>query len=136
MRESPVSFQGDPMPEKGYESVSLPSQLLDQVRAFLKEHPELAYASMSEFVKDAVRTRIDLAAAIDRALQRRQLGKRVPTGEEIHEVYLEAIDSIASAVSREHPEDEEEILTRSGRRVRLPRQKKVDRADAQGEHTH
>jgi Arc/MetJ-type ribon-helix-helix transcriptional regulator len=43
------------MPEKGYESVSLPSELLDLVRAFLKEYPDRGYGSMSEYVKEAVR---------------------------------------------------------------------------------
>lgn len=71
------------MPEKGYESISLPTPLLDEVRAFLLEHPGLGFSSMADFIKAAVRHQLDRASRssavpdrfvdVDRELRRENL---------------------------------------------------------------
>ncbi len=46
------------MPPKKYKTVSIPRKLLDEVENLVKEHPELGYASYTEFVREAVRIHI------------------------------------------------------------------------------
>ena len=43
------------VPPKGWRHVSLPEKLYNAVEQFIKEHPELGYQSVAEFVKDAIR---------------------------------------------------------------------------------
>ena len=43
---------------KKYRSISLPSELIDKIEQIICEHPELGYSSVSEFVKEALRTKI------------------------------------------------------------------------------
>jgi Arc/MetJ-type ribon-helix-helix transcriptional regulator len=43
------------MPEDGYRSVSLPTDLVTAIEEWLSKHPELGYASIAEFVKTAIR---------------------------------------------------------------------------------
>lgn len=83
-----------PRTEEKFRTVSLPKDLVEAAIEFIRRNPELGYTSLAEFVKEAIRTRIDIAAAIDKALQRRRIGPRVPTGQELHDVWLEAVDSI------------------------------------------
>jgi len=46
------------MPVKGYDSVNLPSGLYDKVKALIELRNDLGYRSITEFVAEAVRTRI------------------------------------------------------------------------------
>jgi metal-responsive CopG/Arc/MetJ family transcriptional regulator len=46
------------MPVKGYDSVNLPSGLYDKVKATVKKRSDLGYRSVTEFVAEAVRTRL------------------------------------------------------------------------------
>ena len=47
------------MPVKGYDSVNLPSGLYNYVKALVKARSELGYRSITEFVAEAVRKRIE-----------------------------------------------------------------------------
>jgi metal-responsive CopG/Arc/MetJ family transcriptional regulator len=46
------------VPVKGYDSVNLPSGLYDKVKALVSRRSDLGYRSVTEFVAEAVRTRI------------------------------------------------------------------------------
>jgi len=45
-------------------SVILPTQLLEEVEKTIKEHPELGYTTKEEFIRDAIRRRIDSVTEI------------------------------------------------------------------------
>lgn len=47
------------MPVKGYDSVNLPSGLYRKVKAQIKNHPDLGYRSITNFVAEAVRKRVE-----------------------------------------------------------------------------
>ena len=47
------------MPVKGYDSVNLPSGLYSRVKTLTKYRPELGYRSITEFVAEAVRKRVE-----------------------------------------------------------------------------
>lgn len=42
--------------KKKYRNLSIPSEFIAVLEKFLKDHPELGFTSMSEFVKAAVRS--------------------------------------------------------------------------------
>lgn len=44
---------------KNYGQISLPDDLILLVREFVKEHPKLGYRSAAEFVKVAIREKIE-----------------------------------------------------------------------------
>jgi metal-responsive CopG/Arc/MetJ family transcriptional regulator len=46
------------MPVKGYNSVNLPAGLYTKVKAVVNRRSDLGYRSVTEFVAEAVRTRI------------------------------------------------------------------------------
>jgi len=46
------------MPVKGYDSVNLPSGLYDKVKALVNRRTDLGYRSITEFVAEAVRSRL------------------------------------------------------------------------------
>jgi hypothetical protein len=46
------------MPVKGYNSVNLPSGLYTKVKAVVNRRSDLGYRSITEFVAEAVRTKI------------------------------------------------------------------------------
>jgi metal-responsive CopG/Arc/MetJ family transcriptional regulator len=46
------------MPVKGYDSVNVPSGLYDKIKALIKRRGDLGYRSVTEFVAEAVRTRL------------------------------------------------------------------------------
>jgi len=46
------------MPEKDYVSLSLPKELVDEIKKIIAEHPEFGYKTVGEFIKDAVRARL------------------------------------------------------------------------------
>ena len=49
-------WNGDYLSKKtGYDKVSLPSNLITQIRAFIKNHPDLAYNGVPDFVKESIR---------------------------------------------------------------------------------
>jgi hypothetical protein len=83
------------VPEKGYESVSLPVDLLDTVRKILKDHPQLGYTSLAEYVKEALRAKFRVDAAVALVLENKY-GKGAPRlsdlkGKDAGAVYAEAI---------------------------------------------
>jgi metal-responsive CopG/Arc/MetJ family transcriptional regulator len=41
-----------------YRSLSLPVELLELVEKTIEEHPEFGYSSLTEFVKDAIRSKL------------------------------------------------------------------------------
>jgi metal-responsive CopG/Arc/MetJ family transcriptional regulator len=47
------------MPVKGYDSVNLPSGLYRKVRELIEARADLGYRSITEFVAEAVRKRIE-----------------------------------------------------------------------------
>ncbi len=47
------------MPVKGYDSVNLPSGLYNKVKALVKHRTDLGYRSITEFVAEAVRKRVE-----------------------------------------------------------------------------
>ena len=47
------------MPVKGYDSVNLPSGLYAKVKALIKSSTDLGYRSITEFVAEAVRKRVE-----------------------------------------------------------------------------
>jgi len=47
------------MPPKGYDSVNLPSGLYNKVKKLVKTRKDLGYRSVTEFVGEAVRKRVE-----------------------------------------------------------------------------
>ena len=47
------------MPIKGYDSVNLPSGLYATVKNLIKTRPDLGYRSVTEFVAESVRKRVE-----------------------------------------------------------------------------
>jgi metal-responsive CopG/Arc/MetJ family transcriptional regulator len=48
------------MTREGYVGVNLPKDIMDQVDDFIKKHPEFGFKSRSEFLKEAIRLRLEL----------------------------------------------------------------------------
>ncbi|MCW4015450.1 MAG: ribbon-helix-helix domain-containing protein [Candidatus Bathyarchaeota archaeon] len=46
------------MPVKGYDSVNVPSGLYKKIRALIQNRSDLGYRSVTEFVAEAVRTKL------------------------------------------------------------------------------
>jgi metal-responsive CopG/Arc/MetJ family transcriptional regulator len=46
------------MPKDKYKGVSLPKDMVEEVERIVKEHPELGYTSVADFIKEAVREKI------------------------------------------------------------------------------
>jgi hypothetical protein len=46
------------MPVKGYDSVNVPSGLYEKIKALIKRRSDLGYRSVTEFVAEAVRTKL------------------------------------------------------------------------------
>lgn len=44
---------------QGYKQVSIPEELYDSIEKFIGRHPELGYVSIAEFVKTAIREKIE-----------------------------------------------------------------------------
>ena len=47
------------MPAKGYDSVNLPSGLYNKVKTLIERRKDLGYRSITEFVAEAVRKRME-----------------------------------------------------------------------------
>ena len=47
------------MPVKGYDSVNLPSGLYNKVKKLVRNRKDLGYRSITEFVAEAVRKRLE-----------------------------------------------------------------------------
>ena len=47
------------MPVKGYDSVNLPSGLYNKAKALIDKRKDLGYRSITEFVAEAVRKRVE-----------------------------------------------------------------------------
>jgi hypothetical protein len=47
------------MPAKGYDSVNVPSGLYGKVKALVERRADLGYRSVTEFVAEAVRRRLE-----------------------------------------------------------------------------
>ncbi|HYM39575.1 MAG TPA: hypothetical protein VEY12_05455 [Thermoplasmata archaeon] len=111
---------------KGYETISLPSDLLDMVRVLLKTYPDLGYASLAEFVKEGVRNSLIgyekyvYSSAFDEAFkehtgkelvkvldeQREDSWRRIGRDreKEHREAFLRALDAAIAAVPVSPPE--------------------------------
>jgi|GEM_PF-1003144 metal-responsive CopG/Arc/MetJ family transcriptional regulator len=46
------------MPIGKYKGISIPKEMFEEVEKVIKEHPELGYSSITDFIKDAVRDKI------------------------------------------------------------------------------
>jgi len=46
------------MAKEGYKSLSLPEELVNDIKKIIQEYPELGYKSVAEFIKDSVREKI------------------------------------------------------------------------------
>ncbi len=46
------------MPVEGYKGITLPKEMVDEIKRVIAENPELGYSSVAEFVKDAIREKI------------------------------------------------------------------------------
>jgi len=46
------------VPVRGYDSVNVPSGLYDKVKALIERRGDLGYRSVTEFVAEAVRTKL------------------------------------------------------------------------------
>lgn len=46
------------MPKKGYKSVTIPEDLYDMIKKIIQERRELGYNNVSEFVRDAIRSKL------------------------------------------------------------------------------
>jgi hypothetical protein len=57
-RELPTTTGDKSMPVKGYVSVNVPSGLYDKIKALVKSRGDLGYRSVTEFVAEAVRTKL------------------------------------------------------------------------------
>lgn len=42
-----------------YQTISLPKNLSQKIQELINKHPELGYTSIAEFVKEAIRTRLE-----------------------------------------------------------------------------
>ena len=47
------------MPVKGYEAVTIKTEVVQRIRDFIDKHPEQGYKSIAEFVTDAIRTKLN-----------------------------------------------------------------------------
>ncbi|MGC8581368.1 MAG: hypothetical protein ACP5RS_04775 [Thermoplasmata archaeon] len=47
------------MPPKGYKSVTISENLLNRIESFINENPELGIRSVTEFVVESIRKRIE-----------------------------------------------------------------------------
>jgi len=43
------------MPTKGWTTISFPKEMVEKIKKIIKEHPELGYKSVSDFIIDAIR---------------------------------------------------------------------------------
>ena len=67
------------MPQKGYKSVTLPEDLLNRVELFIGRYPESGMRSVTEFVVDAIRRRIEELEEIE--MRKRELDSISSIGE-------------------------------------------------------
>jgi len=65
MEEKPLTSQH----KRGWKTIQLPEELLDRVDS-LVERPELGYTSRAEFIKEAVRLRVEALEAQVREKER------------------------------------------------------------------
>lgn len=93
------------MPEKGYESVSLPEDLLESVRQLIRDHPELGYTSLAEFVKSAMRKQLERDhAKISGNPEKWSSGKGPKELLELEAALGDAIRNAMEEWSQTHPE--------------------------------
>lgn len=46
------------MPAEGYKNIGIPTELVSQIDALIKEHPEKGYKTVPEFIKNAIRLQL------------------------------------------------------------------------------
>lgn len=46
------------MPIGKYKGISIPKEMFDEIEKVIKEHPELGYSSITDFIKEAIREKI------------------------------------------------------------------------------
>jgi len=47
------------MPKEGWVSISLPEEMVNEIRRVVEEKPELGYKSISDFIVHAIRSYVD-----------------------------------------------------------------------------
>ena len=47
------------MPKEGYKSVTIPESTYKIIKEIIKNRPELGYTNVSEFVRDAIRCKLE-----------------------------------------------------------------------------
>ena len=55
------------MPPKGYRTLTLPIEMVEEIKKLIEEHPELGYSSVAEFVKDAIRSKLIEIELVEKA---------------------------------------------------------------------
>jgi metal-responsive CopG/Arc/MetJ family transcriptional regulator len=55
------------MPPKGYRTLTLPIEMVEEIEKVIKENPQLGYTSLAEFVKDAIRSKLIEIELVERA---------------------------------------------------------------------
>lgn len=48
-----------------WKTISLPEEMLTEIRQFIEQNPELGYSSISEFVTSAIRAYVDYRTALN-----------------------------------------------------------------------
>ncbi|MEM2191777.1 MAG: ribbon-helix-helix domain-containing protein [Archaeoglobaceae archaeon] len=46
------------MPPKGYRTVTLPIEMVEEIEKIIRKYPEFGYTSLAEFIKDALREKL------------------------------------------------------------------------------
>ena len=55
------------MPPKSYKGITLPQEMIEEIKAIIEAHPELGYSSVAEFVKDAIRSKLIEIELVEKA---------------------------------------------------------------------
>ena len=55
------------MPPKSYKGITLPQEMVEEIKKLIEEHPELGYSSVAEFVKDAIRSKLIEIELVEKA---------------------------------------------------------------------
>ena len=55
-----------------WKTISLPEEMLTEIRQFIEQKPELGYSSISEFVTSAIRAYVDYRSALSNKEQVQQ----------------------------------------------------------------
>ena len=55
------------MPPRSYKGITLPEEMIEEIKKVIEAHPELGYSSVAEFVKEAIRSKLTEIELVERA---------------------------------------------------------------------